>query len=56
VGRPRPGRGVGEAIHAVPVTMKRLSRRRQNQTISGNPLHVGMMFREDALGTIWPLV
>jgi hypothetical protein len=37
-------------------TMKRLSRRRQDQPITKNTLHVGMMFCEDALGTVWPLV
>jgi hypothetical protein len=47
---------MGEIVQATLITMKRLSRRRQDQPITRNTLHVGMMFREDALGTVWPLV
>jgi hypothetical protein len=47
---------MGKIVQATLITMKRLSQRRQDQTITRSPLHVGMMFREDALGTIWPLV
>jgi hypothetical protein len=43
-------------MDAALVTMKQLSGRRQDQPITKRLLHVGMMFLEDALGTVWPLV
>ena len=53
-----PGRGGRRRNTRRPnVTMKRLiSTPTRPNPITRNPLQIGTMFREDALGTVWPLV